>query len=510
MSAAGNPKPKAPKQWREADWPEGMYAYGHGGGYFFERRSQRVPGGRAWEPLGERLNRAIARSIEINDEIARGDYRPTTKTARKLTVGKFLEMALDTRRDHAPKTYSGYANRVAHFNTYLLERHARLTRLTDVTPEVARGYFEWRANMDVTRCGWKRPTTPTTKPSANTLETDAFRLRTLFQVAVDRGLLAQNPFAGIQSPKPNGRGRRSKQAHNPMSEEQVRRLLKAAREYDAAPRGPGASSTFRGLMYDLTRLYLLTGLRNRELIYLPWQHVDLDWPPQGIIRVEPYRLNVVLEVRPLNGQADCLSALAAERAGEERLFRSRAEMETCLPYYYTRIGSSATTYEKEESEARLRALDSVIPKAWDEAARVLRVPMTVRWKQKASAGKVPLLPEAREILSRRRKVVGDSSPFVFPHPDRGPLKSDYWAQFKTILKAAGLPAHFRVHDLRHTFGMTLRDRGVPLETIMGLMRHASIEETQRYARYSDQEGAREIIKLTGFGAIESAAARRRR
>jgi integrase len=58
--------------------------------------------------------------------------------------------------------------------------------------------------------------------------------------------------------------------------------------------------------------------------------------------------------------------------------------------------------------------------------------------------------------------------------------------------------HFRVHDLRHTFGFTLRERGVPIETIMGLMRHANIEETMIYAKYSDKQGAKEIMRLTNF------------
>ena len=67
-----------------------------------------------------------------------------------------------------------------------------------------------------------------------------------------------------------------------------------------------------------------------------------------------------------------------------------------------------------------------------------------------------------------------------------------------LLRTARLPLHYRVHDLRHTFGQTLRRRGVPLETIMGLMRHADIAETMIYAKYDPIEGAREIKKLRGF------------
>ena len=92
----------------------------------------------------------------------------------------------------------------------------------------------------------------------------------------------------------------------------------------------------------------------------------------------------------------------------------------------------------------------------------------------------------------------DGSPFVFAHQDHGPLRSSYWEEFKKVLKMAKLPQNYRVHDLRHTFGKTLRRRGVPLETIMGLMRHADIRETMIYAQYDSTEGAREITKLAGF------------
>ncbi len=56
----------------------------------------------------------------------------------------------------------------------------------------------------------------------------------------------------------------------------------------------------------------------------------------------------------------------------------------------------------------------------------------------------------------------------------------------------------RLHDLRHTFGFTLRDRDVPLETIMGLMRHANVKETMVYANYTLTEGARRIQSLNGL------------
>jgi integrase len=273
--------------------------------------------------------------------------------------------------------------------------------------------------------------------------------------------------------------------------------LKAASEYDKAPRGEGGQSTFKGQMCDMTRLYLLTGLRNRELVYLPWIHVDLDWEDVGLIHIMPFDLRVTLHVRPSAQQAARLAAIAKDRDADEQLFVSRSVLENCVPANYVKIGRTFTTDDKQEHEDQIAAFLACKVRDWDEDGRFLRVLTRIRWKQKATAGSVPLLPEARKILQRRKKAQ-DGSPFVFAHPDRGPLKSDFWAQFKALLRSAKLPMHFRVHDLRHTFGFTLRERGVPIETIMGLMRHANIEETMIYAKYSDKQGAKEIMRLTNF------------
>lgn len=485
------------RQRREGAWPKGMYAYQNGDGFFFERRSRKVRGGRVWEPLGEDRNRAIARSTELNDAINRGDYEKSSSSGRRLTVSEFFEVALATREGHAPKTYAGYRSRVAHFLTYLNSEHPRLFRLSDVSSDVARGYLDWRRDMEVTRCGWKRSTTPTNRPAEFTLETDANRLRTLFQVGVERGFIGTNPFTRITPPKSKGKAKPDRTTARSLTETQARSLLKAARDYDQSPRGEGGQSTFKGQMYDMTRLYLLTGLRNRELIYLPWVHVDLDWEETGLIQIKPFDIRVTLHIHPSPLQAKRIDALAESRHPEQPLFESRTILDTCLPSHYLKIGRTFTKGDKQEHDDRIAALLACRSHDWDADRRCLNAPTRIRWRQKSTAGSVPLLPDARAIL-QRRKESQSGSPFVFSHPDNGPLKSDYWAQFKSLLKRAKLPMHFRVHDLRHTFGFTLRERGVPIETIMGLMRHANIEETMIYAKYSDKQGAKEIMRLADF------------
>jgi integrase len=52
--------------------------------------------------------------------------------------------------------------------------------------------------------------------------------------------------------------------------------------------------------------------------------------------------------------------------------------------------------------------------------------------------------------------------------------------FERIRKLAGLPK-IKIHDLRHTHGVMLREAGVPLDDIKNILGHKSIETTEIYA-----------------------------
>ena len=100
-----------------------------------------------------------------------------------------------------------------------------------------------------------------------------------------------------------------------------------------------------------------------------------------------------------------------------------------------------------------------------------------------------------------------ASNFVFPHRDGGPCRMDLLAVLKKAQAMAGITGRLRIHDLRHTLGRRLRkDLGVPLETIMGILRHADIRETLIYAPYSLDEGRAAMGKLDGTAASASSAA----
>ena len=107
----------------------------------------------------------------------------------------------------------------------------------------------------------------------------------------------------------------------------------------------------------------------------------------------------------------------------------------------------------------------------------------------------------REVVSAPREVIEmllalpkvDGSPYCFPLPD-GRIRKQTPATFRRIVERLGMqapkdsPYHISFHVFRHTFASWLAQSGqVTLHELMHLMRHRSIEMTQRYAHLIPSE-----------------------
>ncbi len=92
---------------------------------------------------------------------------------------------------------------------------------------------------------------------------------------------------------------------------------------------------------------------------------------------------------------------------------------------------------------------------------------------------IPISDEAKEVL----KGLCVTSEFVFPGKN-GEQRTDFKGPWQRIRKAAGLPANFRFHGLRHNFASTLVSNGVDLCVVQGLLTHKDSRTTQRYAHLS--------------------------
>ncbi|WP_371858863.1 tyrosine-type recombinase/integrase [Furfurilactobacillus siliginis] len=69
--------------------------------------------------------------------------------------------------------------------------------------------------------------------------------------------------------------------------------------------------------------------------------------------------------------------------------------------------------------------------------------------------------------------------------------------FNRIIKRAGLP-HIRLHDGRHTNAVRMRQAGVSLEDIGGILGHKNVETTQIYAEITPDVKEKAIRKIDDF------------
>lgn len=165
----------------------------------------------------------------------------------------------------------------------------------------------------------------------------------------------------------------------------------------------------------------------------------------------------------------------------------------------------------EEEEARLKSasypvLRSIISVAVHTGMRLQEI-LSLRWAQvnfsemmltaeRTKSGKprtIPLNAALREELSRLKSQDG-RSPYVFPNPRTGKPLTTVKTAFVATCRRAGV-AGLRFHDLRHTFGSRLVERGVDIETVRSLLGHASIAVTQRYVHSTDERRRFAVEKL---------------
>jgi integrase len=91
----------------------------------------------------------------------------------------------------------------------------------------------------------------------------------------------------------------------------------------------------------------------------------------------------------------------------------------------------------------------------------------VRWSKNKDYRVIPMTNRVRSLLAHLQPALMQPDQPVIPFGD-----------IKRSLHSAGMRAqvgHVHLHQLRHTFATRLRDRGVPLDRIMELMGHKSMD-----------------------------------
>jgi len=113
--------------------------------------------------------------------------------------------------------------------------------------------------------------------------------------------------------------------------------------------------------------------------------------------------------------------------------------------------------------------------------------VTVRQSKNKDYRVIPMTDRVRSLLANLQPVLTQPGQPIIPFGD-----------IKRSLHSAGVRAqigHVHLHQLRHTFATRLRDRGVPLDRIMELMGHRSMEMALRYAKARPQQLVEAIAAL---------------
>jgi integrase len=163
----------------------------------------------------------------------------------------------------------------------------------------------------------------------------------------------------------------------------------------------------------------------------------------------------------------------------------------------------------EEEEAKLleqcpRQLKPIVIAALNTGMRRNEILM-LKWEQvdlktltlqvtRTKSGKnrmIPINNALLEVLNIQRQNV--NSNFVFPNPENGEPFRSIRNGFISSCRRAGIE-NLRFHDLRHTFGTRLIQKGVDIVTVQNLLGHRNVTITQRYTHTSSVQ-KREAVDL---------------
>ncbi len=102
-----------------------------------------------------------------------------------------------------------------------------------------------------------------------------------------------------------------------------------------------------------------------------------------------------------------------------------------------------------------------------------------------------------EYLSFRScRFSGFNTTILFPskHSKSRVLSRSYiHTRFKYWLYICGLPEHFSIHSLRHTYGTICLDKGLSLTFVRDQLRHSSISTTSKYLHLTKKN--RDKVKM---------------
>lgn len=446
------------KDKREEHFPKGLYI--RGGSYRYRRNYKGTRILQVWGVIP--YYDAQLRAKRLNLDLEEG--KPITEIAGKTTFAAFVADVWLRKKSSEIRaaSLSRYRAVADNFANFLKEKKLEGIGIGEITYQLASDYLTHRSHSPIMPNGHKKFTKYLKDgASKKTLHFEREILYSVFKEAVKRGLTQKNPFQDVKMKKPSCQEIAA--GHNPLPQDQASALLRAIKTLDENKKNHNNPS-----LSDIFFFFLNTGLRDDELRKLEW--TDIDWA-NGIIHVKEKQ---VIEKRTISIPVSAIEGLKRRiqnKKPDDNVFEDTKDVLS--------FGIRLAIRTMPELLA-LKVQDVDIPN------RVIKMTRNYTWGPKATHGKVPMNEGVRDLLQRLEDK--HTSNFIFAHHDGGSCRVDIWEEIKKAQKMAGIQKRLRVHDLRHTVGARLRQKGVPLETIKEILRHSNIKETLVYAPYQIEEG----------------------
>ena len=317
------------------------------------------------------------------------------------------------RNELAPSTLHAKRNVWMHFAKWMEHNYLPVEDLAGVTPDAIAEYLaSLRANL----CG-------------SSYNNRVCVLREIFRVLADKAGLDEDPWYGVRLRPDDSHSRRE------LTTEELRRLLKAAKEYgvrsgegEMSTQHPALSTQRTNEWHTLFLIGIYTGLRLGDCCKLDWSQINIA---QSVIQLMPQKTRrhhgriVTIPIHPALGQA-----LLAQ--GEELKMKNEKSNEVDA----TSENSSLITHHSS-----LYCSGPVLPSI-SEWYR------TSKWRVSGGLGeifKAAYITTSIKIEGRRHKT-----------PE---------ATF---------------HSLRHTFVSFAANAGVPLHIVQSIVGHESTAMTRHY------------------------------
>jgi site-specific recombinase XerD len=107
---------------------------------------------------------------------------------------------------------------------------------------------------------------------------------------------------------------------------------------------------------------------------------------------------------------------------------------------------------------------------------------------------IPMLPAARRIL-QKYSPTNDFRDFMWHVSSNQKMNQ----RLKTIGAMAGIEKALHMHLARHTFATTITlSNGVPIESVSSMLGHASLKQTQHYAKIISFKLRNDMAKISGL------------